>query len=639
MNVKLLESQRKCAKIGNDRLSVDVNPLADGTRRWFGRYSRRVGGASFKTAMALAVAVAAMFAGGQMLTADAAAATVPAAAPAKPDIVYILVDDMGYGDVSIDNPGDRIQTPNIDSIGRDGMVFTDAHAAAAVCHPSRYGILTGRYGWRSWEKDQGFIGISPPMITPGRMTVASLLKAHGYNTAMIGKWGVGVNFQFRPNAQNKGNGRDITDISNSRALAAYMPGLDQTPKKNGLVWRIDYNKRVLNGPLTDGFTYDDYIVASADECPWIYFKDDRPVGAATVRLKIDKQLMGADFSRIGPAAPYYKPDEVLPYFTKQGCSYIRKQAAARHPFFLYLALPSPHTPLAPTPEFRGKSPFPSVYLDYCIEVDAMVGRVLHAIKKAGIANHTMVIFTSDNGFAPYVDPHHYLERNGDYPNYIFRGYKFDIWDGGQRVPFLVRWPGVVKPGSVNKDVISLTDLMATAADILHVHLPANAGVDSVSILPALKGGQVSHPIVVASVNGSLGIRDGRWMLIMCPGSGGWTLPNPVARRDDLPPVQLYDFDTWLGLTEQLNVEAEHPNVVRRLRSLLVRYIRDGRSTPGAPQHNANPQVWPQINWIKSIGPDAIAAHRQQTTAGSSPRRPQNFGGTAPVRPENAWWYY
>ena len=229
-----------------------------------------------------------------------------------------------------------------------------------------------------------------------------------------------------------------------------MPNLDQTPKKNGLVWRIDYNKRVLNGPLTDGFTYDDYIVASADECPWIYIKD----------------------------------------------------------------------------------------------------------------------------------------------------------------------------------VISLTDLMATEAAILHVHLPANAGVDSVSILPALKGGQVFHPIVVASVNGSLGIRDGRWMLAMCPGSGGWTLPNPVARRDHLPPVQLYDMDTWLGITEQLNVEVEHPNVVRRLRSLLVRYIRDGRSTPGAPQHNANPQVWPQINWIKSIGPDAAAAHRQKTTAGLYPKRQ-----------EHGWWYY
>ncbi|NNM85034.1 MAG: arylsulfatase [Phycisphaerales bacterium] len=527
------------------------------------------------------------------VSADAAAAT--ATPSAKPDIVYILADDMGYGDVSILNAGDRIQTPHIDSIGRDGMIFTNAHGASALCTPSRYGLLTGRDPWRSAMKAGEAWGVAPPLIEKGRMTIASLLKDNGYHTGFVGKWNLGLGWQYKPGEPALIKGKP--DFFNSSTPEPYRYSFGYSMVNAS---RVDYTKPILDGPLTNGFDFDFYFAGSADMYPFVYIKNDRPVGPVDRTYTISKAMMGAHFSRTGPAGAYFNPVHVLPDFNRQACNFIVRHAHDSHPFFLYYAMPAPHTPIAVAPAYKGKSPLPFAYLDYCIETDAMVGKVLATLKKEGLADKTIVVFTSDNGFAPYVDPTHYLERHGDYPSYIFRGFKSDIWEGGQRVPFLIDWPGITKPGSTNQSPICLTDFMATMATYLHYTLPPDAGEDSFNIMPALKGGNISYPVITASIDGSLAIIDGSWKLEMCPGSGGWTLPNRMAKKAHLPAVQLYNMDSWLGITEQFNVAKQYPKVVHTLEALLARDIRNGRSTPGPMQHNDNPQMWPAITWTKSL---------------------------------------
>ncbi len=530
--------------------------------------------------------------------ADDAAATATMTS-AKPDIVYILADDMGYGDVSILNAGDRIQTPNIDSIGRSGMIFTNAHGASALCTPSRYGLLTGRDPWRSAMKAGEAWGVAPPLIEKGRMTIASLLKDNGYHTGFVGKWNLGLGWQYKKNEPPLINGKP--DFYNSATPEPYRYSFGYSRVNAS---RVDYTKPILDGPLSNGFDFDFFIAGSADMYPFVYIKNDKPVGPVDRTYTISKAMMGAHFARTGPAGAYFNPVHVLPDFNRQACDFIVRHAHDSHPFFLYYAMPSPHTPIAVAPAYKGKSPLPFAYLDYCIETDAMVGKVLATLKKEGLADKTIVVFTSDNGFAPYVDPTHYLERHGDYPSYIFRGFKSDIWEGGQRVPFLIDWPGITKPGSTNSSPIGLTDFMATMAAYLHYTLPPDAGEDSFNIMPALKGGHVNYPVVTASIDGSLAIIDGSWKLEMCPGSGGWTLPNAKARKAHLPPIQLYNMDTWLGITEQFNVAKQYPQIVHKLEVLLADDIRNGRSTPGPMQHNDNPQMWPAITWTQSLSAPA-----------------------------------
>ncbi len=527
-------------------------------------------------------------------------AVATAATPsAKPDIVYILADDMGYGDVSILNAGDRIQTPNIDSIGRGGMIFTNAHAACALCTPSRYGLLTGRDPWRSAMKAGEAWGVAPPLIEKGRMTIASLLKDNGYHTGFVGKWNLGLGWQYKASEPPLVHGKP--DFYHSLTPVPYRYSFGYSMLN---VSRVDYAKPILDGPMSNGFDFDFYFAGSADMYPFVYIKDDMPVGPVNRIYTMPKAMMGAHNGLTGPAGAYYNPVNVLPDFTKQACDFIVRHAHDPHPFFLYYAMPSPHTPIAVAPAYQGKSRLSFAYLDYCIETDAMVGKVLATLKQQGLDNKTMVVFTSDNGFAPYVDPTHFLERHGDYPSYIFRGFKSDIWEGGQRVPFLIDWPGITKPGSTNNSPISLADFMATIAAYLHYKLPPDAGEDSFNIMPAFKGGHVSFPVITASINGSLAIIDGRWKLEMCPGSGGWTLPNSAAEEAHLPPIQLYDMNTWLGITEQFNVAKQYPQIVHKLEVLLADDIRNGRSTPGPIQHNDNPQMWPAITWTQSLSAPA-----------------------------------
>jgi arylsulfatase A-like enzyme len=470
----------------------------------------------------------------------------------RPNIVYILADDLGYGDVKCLNPTGKIATPHLDALAREGMVFTDAHSPSAVCTPTRYGVLTGRYCWRSRLKAGVLNGFSPAIVEPGRMTVASLLRDSGYGTACIGKWHLGLDWA-----------------------------------KTGQT--IDYTKPVANGPGAAGFDYFYGIAASLDMPPYVYIKNDRAVAVPTVR--------SAAFGRPGAAMEGLKPSDVLGQLTKKAVEYLGRQSKDT-PFFLYFPLTAPHTPIAPSKAFAGRSGL-GPYGDFVCEVDWVVAQVLRALEKNGLADNTLVIFTSDNGCSPAAGFKN-LAGHGHYPSYHFRGYKADIFEGGHRIPFIVRWPGKVARGSSCAQTICLTDLLATAAGIVERRLPDTAGEDSVSILPALLGKSLPHPLREAtvhhSINGSFSIRQGKWKLELCPGSGGWSEPRPAeARKLNLPPVQLYDLEKDVG--EKNNVHKEHPEVVRQMTDLLAQYVRNGRSTPGAPQKNAGGDSWPQLNWM------------------------------------------
>jgi arylsulfatase A-like enzyme len=487
------------------------------------------------------------------LAPGASAAAGEAKRPPHPNIVYVLADDLGYGDVKCLNAGGKIATPNLDALAAAGMIFTDAHSSSSVCTPTRYGILTGRYSWRSRLQSGVLGGYSRRLIEPGRLTVPALLQRHGYHTACVGKWHLGMDWPLK-------KGGFATD---------YPDG-----------WDVDYTKPIQNGPTSVGFDFYFGISASLDMPPYVYVENDRSVGVPTVEKT---------WVRKGPAHKDFEAGEVLPTLTKKAVEYIGRQAPQARkgrPFFLYLALTAPHTPILPAKEWQGKSGL-NAYGDFVMQVDATVGQVLGALEAGGLARDTLVIFTSDNGCSPSANFAE-LAAKGHHPSYHFRGHKADIFDGGHRIPFLVRWPGRVKPGSRSDQLICLTDLLATCADVVGARLPDSAGEDSVSLLPALLGkakGPLHEAVVHHSVNGSFAIRQGKWKFELCPGSGGWSAPRPG--RDDtskLPLVQLYDLAADVG--EKNNLQGKHPEVVARLTKLLEKYVADGRSTPGAAQKNA-----------------------------------------------------
>ena len=493
----------------------------------------------------------------------------PAAFSAPPNIVYVLCDDLGYGDVKCLNADGKIPTPNCDRLAADGMIFTDAHSSSAVCSPTRYGILTGRYNWRSRLKSGVLGGMSPALIEDGRLTVAAFLKQHGYATAAIGKWHLGMNWP-------------------RKSAAEFSDDIE----KGADGWRVDFTKPIERGPTSLGFDSFFGIAASLDMVPYTFIENDR----VTVLPTVDKafpMMAGrpGGQTRKGPAAAEFEAVDVLPTLTKRAVDYIGAHAAAAKdgkPFFLYLPLPAPHTPIAPTPEWQGKSGL-NPYADFVMQVDASLGAVLAALAEGGIAENTLVIFTSDNGCSPQAKFDELLAK-GHNPSHHFRGTKADIFDGGHRIPFIVRWSARVKAGQTSEQLICLNDLFATCAEILGAKLPDNAGEDSVSILPALEGraaAPLRQALVHHSINGSFAIRQGNWKLELCADSGGWSAPLPNSKASkELPPVQLYDLAADIG--EANNFQAEHPEIVERLRELLEKYVADGRSTPGAPQPNTTP---------------------------------------------------
>lgn len=490
------------------------------------------------------------------------------AAVAKPNILYVLCDDLGYGDVKCLNPKGKIATPHLDKLAAAGMIFTDVHSSSSVCTPTRYGIMTGRYNWRSKLQSGVLGGLSPRLIEPGRMTVAQLLKNHGYHTAAIGKWHLGMDWV-------KKEGQTVAELNIESAVQ---------------VNSVDSAQPFKNGPTSVGFDYYFGISASLDMVPYTYLENDRVTKLPTVNKDFPLFLGRAQGKcRLGPAAPDFEVEDVLPTLTAKAISYVKSRAAeakAGKPFFLYLPLASPHTPVAPTKEWQGKSGL-NFYADFVMQTDHSLGQLFAELDQQGLAENTLVIVTSDNGCSPQADFPGLLAKDHN-PSADFRGHKADIFDGGHRVPFLVRWPARVKAGGKSDQLLCLTDLMATAAEIVGAKLPASAAEDSVSFLPALLGAAkapLREAVVHHSINGSFAIRQGQWKLALCRDSGGWSEPKPGApKAAELPPVQLFDLSKDSG--EQANVQDQHPEVVGRLTKLLEKYVADGRSTPGAPQQNA-----------------------------------------------------
>lgn len=458
----------------------------------------------------------------------ALAATHSESVKAKPNIVFMLADDLGYGDVHCLNPQHgKIATPNIDQLASQGITFTNAHADSSVCTPSRYGLMTGRYAWRTRLQKGVIGGFDPPLIKKDQLTVAELLKEQGYTTACLGKWHLGFTINKSYTRKNR---------------------------IGGPIGAVTHN-----GPTTRGFDY--FLGYQQARTMKSVFQNDRLIA-------------------------HVKPVKLLPMLTSRAVKYIFNKSKSSKPFFLYFALDSPHIPLVPSKRWRGKSGDLGRYGDYVMETDWAIGQVLNAIHNAGISNNTVVFFASDNGCASYIDLRRLLSH-GHYPSAQFRGYKTDIWDGGNRVPLMVRWPGKIKAGIRSNQLVCLNDFMATCAAILHMKLPPNAAEDSFSFLPALtgKGKCKRTSVVLASIKGDFALRQGPWKLELCAGSGGRDAPkNRAALREGLPPIQLYNMRKNPG--ENINLEADYPQRVREMTRKLTEIIRDGRSTPGPREHNA-----------------------------------------------------
>ncbi len=485
--------------------------------------------------------------------------TAPTAAETKPNLVFILADDLGYGDLQCYNPSNgKIATPNLDRLAAEGMRFTDAHSASSVCTPTRYSVLTGRYAWRTHLQSGVLGGFSPALIAPDRMTVASLLKANGYQTACIGKWHLGMTWPTRDGSVFDGEIQD--QIKHGKQIS-----------------QVDWTQPIRNGPITVGFDYFYGIAASLDMPPFVFIENDRVTAVPTTEKK---------WLRAGPAAADFEAEEVMPMLTRKAASWIEQRASERKPFLVCLAYSAPHTPILPTKEWQGKSGL-NAYADFVMQTDAAVGNLLAVLKRLELATNTLFIFTSDNGCSPSAGFGE-LRAKGHNPSGPWRGHKADIWEGGHRVPFIVWWPGRVKAGTTSDETIFLGDLLATSAALVGAKLPANAGEDSVSILPALLGQKRQPPLREAtvhhSIDGRFALRQGPWKLALCPGSGGWSAPSDkAAAKEGLPDLQLYNLADDPGETN--NVQAAHPEIVARLTKLLADYVANGRSTPGPAQKN------------------------------------------------------
>ncbi|MDZ4850687.1 MAG: arylsulfatase [Pirellulaceae bacterium] len=499
----------------------------------------------------------------------------------RPNVVVILADDLGYGDPAC--YGGKIATPFLDQLAREGIRFTDAHTSSGVCTPTRYGLLTGRYNWRTKLQSGVLGGLSPRLIEPNRMTIASLLKANGYHTGCVGKWHLGMDWALKP-------GQEVTELS---------------IESRKQVSSVDYGQPIANGPNSVGFDYYFGISASLDMVPYAFIENDRVTSLPTedrdFLMMHDRPTGGR--TRPGPTAPDFDAANVLPTLTQKAIEYIGKRCAKtigqqgkkstteNQPFFLYVPLASPHTPILPTAEWQNKSGI-NPYADFVMQTDSSIGEIIKAIDHFGIASNTLLIVTSDNGCSPQAKFEE-LAKHDHHPSGPLRGHKADIFEGGHRVPFFVRWPGRAAAGSVSTQLVCLTDIMATVAEITNIPLPANAAEDSISFLESFKGKPSKRNHVVShSINGSFAVRQGDWKLLLCPDSGGWSEPRPGKDSvDGLPSQQLYNLASDLG--ERNNVIESEPDRARQLTELLSKFVAEGRSTPGPSQKNFG-----EINFLR-----------------------------------------
>ena len=464
-------------------------------------------------------------------------ATAPEKLP-PPDIVLILADDLGYGDVHALNPDSAIPTPHLDQLARGGMAFADAHSPSSVCTPTRYGLLTGRYCWRTSLKSGVLNGYGSPLIAPGRETIAEFLRTQRYHTAIVGKWHLGLGFT----------------------------PIEAAEEKN----QFDYSQPVTDGPHTHGFDHSFVIPASLDFPPYLYVRNGKVTQLPTLEQPARKF---PDFLRQGPRSPDLDIEKCLDDLCDEAVAYVEDQTQRKQRYFLYFPLTAPHKPVLPESRFRGKTAF-GPYGDFVHQVDATVGRVLDAIERGGNKKNTIVIFTSDNGSFMYRLPadkeaDHAKEPTvqGFYPqthraNHNFRGTKADIWEAGHHVPFLVHWPAQVAAGSASADAICLTDVFATVVEITDGAVAPETAPDSFSFLAALRGQERETPrpaVIHHSAAGMFAIRHGPWKLVLGNGSGGREAPRgkPFER-----PYALFDLSADPAETE--NLVAKFPAVAAQL---------------------------------------------------------------------------
>ena len=486
----------------------------------------------------------------------------------KPNIVLIYADDLGYGEVSCYNhERNKVPTPHIDKLAAQGMRFTDAHSSSAVCSPSRYTLLTGRYHWRS-RLQQGIVGMwEKPLIAENRLTLGGMLRAQGYHTAMTGKWHLGWDW-------------NLTRQQIELLTASSKNHVPLSPEQIAL-WNDRFSRDIHGGPIDRGF--DRYFGTDVPNWPPFCFIENRRTVGIPSEFLPSRLFLHQLASQQGPALKDWKLESILPAITQHACDWIGEFAKSGKPFFLYFPMTAPHTPIAPNPSWKGKSGLGS-YADFVLETDAVVGRVLESITQAGIEENTLVILTSDNGNAAYAGGKD-LEKSGHYPSGPLRGYKFDAWEGGHRVPFIVRWPKYVKAATICPHLIQQSDLIATLAEILQLSLPENAAEDSVSFLPLLQGGTVPTRTsgVSCSAAGVPALRMGPWKFISGnPGRGNAN----TSSQDEHMGVHLYHLDEDLGETK--NLAAAMPDRVKEMKALLEKTITNGRSTPGLWQKNDAP---------------------------------------------------
>ena len=472
---------------------------------------------------------------------------------ANPNIVFILCDDLGYGDVQFLNPKHgKIPTPNIDSIFREGMTFTDAHSGASVCTPTRLGIMTGRYSWRTSLQRGVVVSYAPSLIKQDRVTLASFLQTQGYHTAAIGKWH--LNFRY------------VHPISGSELAKSKMPP--------------PVGATTPDGPIHRGF--DKFHGFHHSRIMRAVIENDRVVEHDDV-------------------------ENMLPRLATKSVEYIRSRKDLEQPFFLYVPLNSPHTPVVPTKEWKGKSQLGD-YGDFVMQTDDVVGQITNELKANGLVENTILIFTSDNGSSSRVALSNRLKEQGHLISAHYRGSKADIWDGGHRMPLAIRWPGKINAGSTLADLVCLNDIFATIADLLEQQPPANSCEDSVSFLPQLLGQTNLHKrkdLIHHSGSGHFAIRRDNWKLILARGSGGWSSPTEQEARQ-LPIAQLYDLDA--DPSETNNCYAQKPKIAKRLLERLRSEIGRGRTTPGQPSRNDVKEI---DLWKSEPGPRIKSAGYEQ----------------------------
>lgn len=468
----------------------------------------------------------------------------------RPNIIYILADDLGYGDISAHNPESAVQTPYMDRLINEGMSFSDAHSASAVCTPTRYGILTGEYCWRSSLKSSVLWGYSPPLIKPDQVTVASFLKSHGYRTGVVGKWHLGLGWQAK-------------DTTKPIEQFDWHYLFNRELGSN-----VDYSRTVTGGPNQLGFEYSYIFPASLDMPPYLYLEN----GIAT-ELPTDysegksQEVAGRGvFWRAGEMSPGFQFDGVLSEIITKGVEFIRVQETDQRPFFLYLPLTAPHTPWLPTEETSGTTNA-GKYGDFVKLVDNQIGVLLSLLDEMKLTENTLVVLSSDNGAHWTVNDKELFAHR---PNYIYRGQKADIYEGGHRIPYLIRWPGQVPAGIVSDQLISTTDFLATVAGIINEKVPEGAAPDSYNLSEVVMGKTVTSSIrdqmIQHSIDGLFAIRQGNWKYTPVLGSGGFSNPKLIEPAPGEPNGALYNLST--DIAETRNLISNHQPLAQRLHKRL-----------------------------------------------------------------------